>query len=66
MDDFKRWEKMLNSTGTCPKVWKVYEEMKQAIEERNQEIIVLKEDRGMLEREVIETIVENVLEKVQK
>ena len=58
-EKFERWEKMLNSVGTCPKIWKVYEEMKQ-------EIIVLNEDVGMLEREVIETITENVLEKIQK
>lgn len=59
MDNFERWEKMLNSVGTSPEIWRVYQEMKQ-------EIMVLKEDRGMLEREVIETIAENVLDKIKK
>lgn len=35
-------------------------------EQLKQEIIVLKEDRGMLEREVIEMIVEDIIEKTTK
>lgn len=31
MDNFERWQRMLNSVGTTPKIWKVFEEMKQEI-----------------------------------
>lgn len=32
MENFDKWEKMLNSVGTTPKIWRVFEEMKTEIE----------------------------------
>lgn len=33
MENFDKWEKMLNSVGTTPKIWQVFEEMKSKINE---------------------------------
>lgn len=43
MDNFIKWEKMLNSVGTSPKIWRVFEEMKQEIESLNKEKLFWKE-----------------------
>jgi len=36
MDNLERWEKMLNSVGTSPKIWRVFKEMKREIEQDNE------------------------------
>ncbi len=41
-------------------------EQAEKVEKLEQEIIVLKEDRGMLEREILERATEDVIENTQK